>query len=276
MKQTEFNWQGQAGQKIFAQEWQPEGDPRGAIALVHGLGEHSGRYQHVAETFTQAGYALVSCDLPGHGRTEGPRGLFSYTEGLIEIDHLLKETANRCPGVPRFIYGHSMGGVLVLYYTLMRRPDLRGAIVTSPGLAAGTPVPSWKRTAAKLLANIFPSFTMANGLDRNNLSHDQAVIHAYDADPLTHDRVSALLGRDILTRGDWIIDQASDYPLPLLLMQGSKDHIVSTQATDAFARRVPAEKLTYRIWEGLYHETHNEPEKAQVLQTMVDWLDQHA
>jgi alpha-beta hydrolase superfamily lysophospholipase len=136
-------------------------------------------------------------------------------------------------------------------------------------------VPGWKVGMAKFMANIAPSFSMANGLDRQNLSHDPATFVAYDADQLVHDRISAILGRDLLTMGSWMIEQANSFSIPLLLMQGSKDHLVSPQATEAFARRVPSELLTYRVWQDFYHETHNELGKEQVLQLMVDWLDQH-
>jgi acylglycerol lipase len=275
MVQTEFGWQGQAGQEIFAQKWQPDVPVRGAVSLVHGLGEHSGRYAHVAKRFTQAGYALVGFDLPGHGRSEGPRGHSSFQEICQEIDCLLSKTAELYPGVPHFIYGHSMGGVLTLYYTLQRHPALNGAIVTSPGLATGIPVPGWKVTLAKIMARLSPSFSMSNGLDRNNLSRDAAVIATYASDPLVHDRISARLGLDLLTLGEGIIAQAQDFPLPLLLMQGAQDHIVSLAATNAFAKNVPSEKLTFKVWDGLCHETHNEPEQDQVIQTMLTWLDQH-
>jgi alpha-beta hydrolase superfamily lysophospholipase len=243
--------------------------------LVHGLGEHTGRYSHVAEHFTRAGFVLAGCDLPGHGQSEGKRGCMSFEEGVGEIDRLLQETAARHPGCPQFLYGHSMGGALVLYYSLERRPEITGAIVTSPGLASGSPVPGWKFTLARIMSRVYPTLQIANGLDRNNLSHDPEVIRAYENDPLVHDRISARLGFDTLTLGDRIIEQAVDFPIPLLLMQGDQDFLVSPKATAAFAQRVPAQKLTYKVWEGLYHETHNEFEKDQVIQTMVDWLNQH-
>jgi alpha-beta hydrolase superfamily lysophospholipase len=273
MQHVEYSWQGQRGQKVYAQEWQPEGRPRAAVALVHGLGEHSGRYQHVAAHFNRAGYALVGFDLPGHGRTEGKRGHTSFQEAMAEIDCLLEKTSEHFPGAPLFLYGHSMGGALVLNYLLIRQSPIRGAIVTSPGL--GVSVPAWKLSLAKILAGILPAFTLSNGLDRKNLSCDPAVIEAYSKDPLVHDRASALLGRDVITRGAWIIAHASEFPFPLLLMQGSEDHIVSLEATQAFAKGVPPEKITFKVWEGLCHECHNEPEQDQVIQTMVDWLDLH-
>lgn len=275
MKQQEFGWQTKSGLQIYAKKWMPDGETRAVVALVHGLGEHVNRYQHVAEQFTAAGIAMVGFDLPGHGRSGGIRGHASFASIGDEIDHLLKEIRTQYPGKPCFLYGHSLGGASVLYYTLKRRPDLAGTIVTSPGLGVSVPVPAWKSLLAKTMARIYPSLTMANGLDLNNLSHDPVIIQAYRSDPLVHDRVSASLGWDILTQGAGIIEKAGQYPVPLLLMQGSEDHLVSPSATNDFAKHVPSGLLTYKVWDGLYHETHNEVEKQQVIQTMLDWLNMH-
>lgn len=275
MKQQEFGWQAKTGQHIYAQNWQPELSARAVVALVHGLGEHTGRYQHVAEQFTEAGIALVGCDLPGHGRSGGIRGHTSFENVMDEIDCLLEEADNMYPGRRRFLYGHSLGGALVLMYTLKRRPNLAGTIVTSPGLGVAVRVPAWKYFLARVMARLNPSFVLANGLEQKYLSHDPAVIQAYRADPLVHDRVSASLGWDLLTQGASLIEMADQYPLPLLMMHGSEDHLTSPEATEAFAKRVRPDLLTYKVWDGLYHEVHNEFEKNQVIQTMLDWLNLH-
>ncbi len=275
MSETEFSWKNAQGFQIVGNDWRPTGAIRGSIALVHGLGEHIWRYQHVAAAINTAGYSLVGIDLPGHGRSGGPRGHSSYDLILDEIDHLLGETKKRYPGAPTFLYGHSLGGALVLYYALKQRPALRGVIATSPGLLPGDPVPEAKVLLAKIMSRIAPAFTLENGLDLNNLSEDAAVITTYKSDPLVHSRVSALLGRDLLAKGAWIQANAGHFPLPLLLMVGSADHLISPQAVADFAQAVPVDKITYKVWEGLYHETHNSPQKQQVLQYLIDWLNQH-
>jgi alpha-beta hydrolase superfamily lysophospholipase len=273
MKSEEFSWKNQLGTRSFVQEWSPEGEARAAIGLVHGLGEHTGRYDHVARRLTAAGYAMVGMDLPGHGRTEGTRGCTSYDGACAEIDRLLKALEKRHPGKPRFLYGHSLGGVLVLYYVLSSRPALRGAIVTSPLISTGQPVPAVKVWLAKLMARLKPDFSFRSGLDQARLSRDPQVIQAYRQDPLVHDRVSAILGLDMISRGAWILERAREFPLPLLLMQGGADRLVSVAATERLAGAIPAGRLTYQVWEGLYHEAHNEPEQEQVIQAMRDWLD---
>lgn len=276
MRENEFSWKNAKGLELYAKTWQPDGAARGSVALVHGLGEHIGRYEHVAEALTGAGYAMIGVDLPGHGRSGGTRGHAAFEEMTADIDHLLEEASSRWPGKPRFLYGHSMGGAITLFYTLTCRPDVEGVIVTSPGLAAGQPVPSWKKLMAKVMGRLAPSMTLDNGLDMDNLSNDPAVVAAYKADPLVHAKISTRLGLDLLSRGAWMMEQAENWPVALLLVQGTGDHIVSPAATEAFASRIPAHLLTYKVWEGLYHETHNEPEKDQVLRYMLDWIERTA
>jgi alpha-beta hydrolase superfamily lysophospholipase len=242
---------------------------------VHGLGEHSGRYHYVAERLTDAGFAVISFDLRGHGRSEGPRGYAaSYDLILDDITHLLKEAGERFPRIPRFLYGHSLGGNLVITYVLRRQPQIAGVISTSPGLATGEPVPPWKMTLARLLYRTMPAMSLANGLDLSNLSRDPAIIQAYQVDPLVHDRISARLGMDMMEAGQYALQHARDFHLPLLLMQGSADHIVSPEMTQKFASQVPGD-CTLKVWEGYYHETHNEPTKDQVILFMIDWLGKH-
>jgi alpha-beta hydrolase superfamily lysophospholipase len=271
MAHSEFTWQSKDNLQFYAQEWRPDGEIRAAIGLVHGLGEHSGRYQHVAEFFNQHGIGVVAMDYRGHGRTAGIRGHGSYDAISEDIDHLLEETSKRYPGLPIFLYGHSLGGALVLYYTLKRRPTLKGVICTSPGLIPAQD-PGGKIILAKIMSAVYPSFTMVNGLDISGLSHDTSVSKAYKADPLVHDKVSARLGLDLVQDGQWIIKHGSDFPLPLLLMQGSADRLVNPTGTIEFAAGGNG-NFTFKLLDGLYHELHNEIEKEAVLGEMVAWID---
>jgi alpha-beta hydrolase superfamily lysophospholipase len=273
MKIVEAEWKTPDGVRLYTREWIPSGDQLALVVLVHGLGEHCARYDHVTERFASNGIHTLGFDHRGHGRSEGKRGhIPGYDLVLQDIDHFIFEAKRQAGDLPVFLYGHSMGGEMVLYYAIQRRPDIRGVISTSPGLATGVPVPPVKLAAAKTLYLLAPSLTMDNGLDVQNLSHDRAVVDAYRADPLVTEMVSARLGLDLINTGKWVLEHASEFPLPLLLMQGSADHIVSPEATRQFAEKVPHQLLTFRLWENLYHETHNEFEKDQVIQMMVDWM----
>lgn len=275
MQHTEYSWTTKDNLKIFGQEWKPDGKVKGAIALVHGLGEHSGRYKHVAEAFAAAGFSLTAFDLRGHGKSDGIRGHApSYEAIMSDISQNIELTKEHFPGVPVFLYGHSLGGNLSLYYCITKKPQIKGAIITSPGLGTAKPVSPVTLALGKLLYNLLPSTQLDNGLDRSGLSRDPEVEKKYAEDPLVHPKISARLALDMLNNGKFIIQNASEFPVPLLLMQGSDDQLVNAQLTKTFANAAPLSKVTYKEWAGYYHELHNEPEKAQVLKVMTDWLTQ--
>lgn len=274
MQHSEYNWTTPDNVKLYGQEWKPEGKQKAAIVMVHGLGEHSGRYEHVAEAFTQAGYSLTAFDLRGHGKSEGIRGHApSYAAIMEDITHNVDLAKEHFPGMPVFLYGHSLGGNLTLYYCLTQNPQIKGAIVTSPGLATAAPVPPVKLALGKLMYNLMPAMQMDNGLLRSGLSRDPEVEKIYSNDPLVHPKISARLALDLINNGKFIIDHAAEFPIPLLLMQGTGDYIVNPPMTKTFANAAPLSKITFKEWDGYYHELHNEPEKAQVLKTITDWLD---
>jgi alpha-beta hydrolase superfamily lysophospholipase len=271
MKQTEFEVKTRQGSGFYAVEWRPEGPAKAVIALIHGLGEHCQRYAHLADFFTKAGYALLSSDLPGHGKTGGPRGHGSFALIREQIDKLLEEATTRFPGLPRVIYGHSLGGLLVLDYLIERKPDLKAAIVTSPGIEPAVPVPAAKFALAKIMARLAPSFALSNGLEVAGISRDPEVVEKYKADPLVHDRISARMGLDLLEAGPRIVSRIREIELPILLLQGTGDRLVSPAATKRLASAA-GKNLSYRPFEGGYHELHNEPEKEALFRLELEWL----
>jgi acylglycerol lipase len=273
MQHFEFEWQTEDGLRLYAQGWQPETEPKGVVCLVHGLGEHSGRYAHLAAFLNQAGYALLTFDLRGHGKSQGQRGHAPSYEALLDdIAHLLEEAAERYPDRPRFLYGHSLGGNLVIEYALRRRPQLAGVIATGPLLRTAFEPPAWKVTLAKIMRSLWPTLSLSNELDRQGLSRDPEVVRAYNEDPLVHDRLSARLGMDMLQSGLWSLEHAAEFPLPLLLMHGGADRLCSVQASREFAAQA-GDFCTLKIWDGFYHEIHNEPEQGQVFEYLLEWLN---
>ncbi len=274
MRHTEYFWMSKNGTRLFGQEWSPEDEPKAAIALIHGLGEHSGRYAHVAEVLTTAGYSLTAFDLQGHGKSEGIRGHApSYDALMDDVSQNLDLAREHFPGVPVFLYGHSLGGNLCLYYCLSKN-GLKGAIATSPMIETATPPPAVKLAIGKMLYNLMPNLTMDSGLDRQGLARDPEVEKIYSADPLVHGKISARLALDMLKSGKLLLEKAPEFSVPMLVMQGSADRIVSPRSTRNFANATTLSKITYKEWDGYYHELHNEPEKQQVLKFIVDWLNQ--
>jgi alpha-beta hydrolase superfamily lysophospholipase len=261
------------GQQLYGQGWPCDQKPKAVVCVVHGLGEHCGRYAHVAEALNAACYAVLAYDQRGHGQTAGQRGHApSFDTLLDDVSLLLAEAANCYPGLPRFLYGHSMGGNVVLRHAMTRRPQIAGVIATSPALGANkTPLPT--RVIGRIMYRVKPTFSLSNGLDQAGLSHDPRVIDDYQGDPLVHDRVSARFGLDLLDSMAWVSAHAAEFPpIPLLLVHGTDDRITSPAATQAFASQVKGEH-ELKLWDGLYHETHNEPERDVVLRYLIDWLD---
>ncbi len=275
MEISEWKWKTADGLEMYARQWAPTGTPRAAIALVHGFGEHIGRFDHVGAALTQAGYALLGFDLRGHGKSAGPRGHTpAYERMLDDITTFLGQVEQKYPGLPRFLYGHSMGGNLVLNYALRCKPALRGVIATGPWLELAFQPPASQVKLARLMNGIFPAFSQNSNLDTKGLSHNQEIVTAYDNDPLVHGKITARMFLGIYESGLWALDHAAELTLPVLLMHGGADPITSAAASRRFAEKA-GDKVTLKIWDGLFHEIHNEAEQAQVFQFMLDWLDKH-
>lgn len=274
MVASEFSIATSDNLQLFTHEWKPGPAARAVVVLIHGLGEHGGRYEHVAAALNAAGMAVIAPDLRGHGRTPGVRGhIPSFEVARSDINGVLQVAAGRFPGLPLFLYGHSLGGLLVLYLLLTSRPRLNGAVVTSPGLAPAVPVNGLKIALGRALYRLAPTITMNNGLELEGLSRDPEVLKRVKADPYYHAQVSARLGLDIIDQGAWIQKQTGPTPVPLLILQGSADRLVDPAATRNFAAALTG-PVTFQEFPGAYHELHNEPEQAQVFHTIISWLEQ--
>ncbi len=273
MNAFESGWTDQKGLNFYSKGWEPDGTPKAAVAFVHGLGEHIGRFAHVGEAFSDAGYALMGFDLRGHGRSGGIRGHTPSIDAYMQdIDLLLEHVRERYPGLPMFLYGHSLGGILVLTYALRRRPDLKGVIATSSGLHTELEKQTAKLTLVKVLGSVAPTVLLPSGLDLSMLSHDPQVEQAYLRDPLVHDKISLGFGKAMLGTVSWTLAHAAEFPLPLLLMHGTADKIAFPSSSEEVAASV-GDKATLVLWKDMYHETHNELEKSKVIQTTIQWMD---
>jgi acylglycerol lipase len=273
MEHFEYFFTTTDGIKLFAQGWEPTDKPRVVICLIHGLGEHSGRYEHFAQFLTESGYSCLACDLRGHGKSEGRRGYAPSLDAFSnDISLLLEQGRQRYPEVPLVLYGHSMGGMLVLSHTFRHNVDCSAVVASGPLLRPGFEPPAWKISMGKILRNLLPTMLMANEIDCSALSRDPEIVQAYKNDPLVHDRLSARLGIDMLEEGLWLLKNVREARQPLLLMHGSDDRICSPQATMEFARNAGS-LCTLKIWEGFYHEIHNEPEKDLVFRYLLEWLE---
>lgn len=273
MKSSEWNWNSRDGLKMYAQSWEPEKNIKAVVYLVHGLGEHSGRYAHVGGMFANAGFALAGFDLRGHGRSGGPRGhIPSFEAFMDDIAGFEKQGEERFANLPRFLYGHSLGGILVLNYVLRRKPDFKGVISTGAGLRTALEEQKGKVLMARVLGTLLPGVAIPTGLDATTISRNQDVVEAYVNDPLVHDRMSLGFGKSMLSAIQWAFEHAPEFSLPLLIMHGTADKLGYPRGSEEFAGLVPQD-CTLKLWDGLYHELHNEPEQAEVFAFIIDWMN---
>ena len=278
MKTFESEWESNDGITFFMRGWEPDTDPKALIGLVHGLGEHTGRYAHVGKVMTDAGYAMAGFDLRGHGKTGGARGHSSslnvYMQDIRQFFDLL---AQRYPELSRFLYGHSLGGLLSLSYAIQYGAGLKGVMVTGAALRSPLQEQRVKIAMAKLLGTFLPAMTIQSGLDPTTISRDQKVVDAYVSDKLVHYSTSLGFGKAALSAIDLCFARAREFTIPLLMMHGTDDRLTYPSGSEDFARLVGevGNDVTLKLWDGLYHELHNEPEQAKVFKFMTEWLDKH-
>jgi alpha-beta hydrolase superfamily lysophospholipase len=250
----------------------PGDSVRAGIILVHGIGEHIGRYSYWIDRLCKNGYGFAGVDLPGHGRSDGKRGhINSYSLADEMLDFLISEYKKTFPGVPVFIYGHSLGGGIVLQYILRKNPGINGAVVTSPWLRLSFAPDRTKLLLARIMKNLLPSLTQPSGLVVKFISHDQKVVDDYIADPLNHNKISVGLFISAVNAAHYSLEHAGDLKVPLLLMHGSDDQITSPQGSIDFAAKTKMAEL--KIWDGGYHELHNETFKEDVLTYIEKWIE---
>ena len=259
------------GLNLFGQSWEPENETLAVINLIHGIGEHSTRYSSMAEYYTERGIAIYAIDYRGHGKSEGKHGHTpSYEHLMKDIDLLLdySEKDNNCK--KRFIYGHSLGGNLVINYTLRRKPNITGLIASSPWLKLGFEPPKWQIKMANIFKDIFPALSQKTGFKKEDLSKNIKNIELYEKDEMVHDKITVKLFVEAYDAAQWALDNASKMPVPFLLMHGNEDKMTSPEGSKAFA--LNNNKTELKIWEGFYHEIHNEEENEKVYNWVIDWV----
>jgi acylglycerol lipase len=268
----DFNIKLHNGQVLSGIIQSPGENARAVILMVHGLGEHIQRYNHWADLFKKEGIGFAGLDLPGHGRSEGRRGnIKSYTVLDEMIDILLTSCRKTFPGVPVFIYGHSLGGGIVLDYLIRKKPKVTGAIVTSPWLRLSFEPSKIKLMVASVMKYLLPGLIQPSGLTVGHISHDQTVVEKYKTDPLVHGKISVSLFSEAMTAAEYSLAHASELKVPTLMLHGSDDLICSPEGSREFAARTPMAEL--RIWEGGYHELHNEAFKEEVFAYIMKWIN---
>ena len=266
------------GMKLRLHRWPAQGNAHGTVQIVHGLGEHMGRYQALALALNAAGWHVAGHDLRGHGRSEGPRGAIVGENTLLVDLGAVTEHLRNTAGGPLVLLGHSLGGLLAARFvaeSLMNSAsrwagDVDGLVLSSPALDAGLgPV---RRVLVAALARVLPGLPLSNGLKSKWISRDPAVVRRYSEDPLVHGRVTPQLVQFIVKAGDLVLRRAPRWRTPTLLMWAGADRCVAPAGSATFARLAPASLLTAREFPALFHEIFNEPERKAVIEQLTTWL----
>jgi alpha-beta hydrolase superfamily lysophospholipase len=251
----------------------PASKPLGTVILVHGLGEHAGRYGEVAAHLHQWGFAVRAYDQQGHGQSEGARGDM-LRPGSLQADlcRVIDDTRQHpsLQGLPLILLGHSMGGLVVARTLAEGLRPVDAAVLSSPALG-GFPT-FFQKILLASLPRVLPHLRVDNGLKTEFLSRDPDVVKAYKADPLVHRRISAGLAAWILTQGAQTLADAGQWQVPTFLLYAGQDRLVNAQASADFARTAPAALLQAECFEGMYHEIFNDLYRAQVFAALKRWL----
>ena len=261
------------GVHLFTQQWSPEEAARAGVVLVHGYAEHCGRYAHVADALVREGASVYAYDQRGHGRSEGPRAYIeSFDDLLDDLDHVLDAATARLPDGPQFLFGHSMGGLVVLLYALRRSPDVDGLILSAPAIEINPDLAPFLRRIAGWLGETVPRLPTVSSIE-GAISRDPAVVEEAENDPLNyHGRVLARTGAEMLRAGDMAKDRLDALSFPFLVFHGTADKLASPAWSKKLYERAASDDKTIHLYDGLYHETFNEPEQDEVLSDLRAWL----
>ena len=265
------------GVKLHAREW-PRDGATGTILIVHGLGEHIGRYEHTAAFLNQHGWRVAGYDHRGHGASGGKRGRLGHVDDLLIDLALVVDSLRSGTTGPLVLLGHSMGGGVAARFVAgafdpaapWSRP-VDGLVLSSPALDAG--MSANQQTLLALLGPTLPHLALGNGVDPDRICRDPAVVAAYRADPLVHDRITPRLARAIVDAGARAIEAAPRWVVPTLLLYGGADRCVDPKGSVTFAARAPKNVVEAHCFPAMFHEIFNEPEKAEVLSVLGAWLD---
>ncbi|MEZ5321913.1 MAG: alpha/beta hydrolase [Microthrixaceae bacterium] len=254
-------------------DWAPDGAAVADLVLVHGYAEHSARYEPVARRLTAAGLRVASLDLPGHGRSAGPKGVVEDFEGLVDV---VAQYVDEVHGDrPLFLYGHSMGGLAVV--RLAERDDsaFAGMVIASAALAAAGSIPAPLVAMANVLGRLAPRLPTIV-LDGTAISRDHDVRADYEHDPLNYrGRMSAGTGRQLSVAMAAAHSDAARITRPVLILHGEADRLTAPDGSERLFREVSSADKTLRTWPGAFHELHHEPERDEVLDVVVSWIDEH-
>ena len=274
---TQGSFTGKGNIEISFQGWAVD-RPKAVVVIVHGLGEHSGRYMNIIETMAGKGVSFFGLDHRGHGNSKGIRGhIDSFMDYIIDLKMFVNMVHEAHKDTPVIMLGHSLGGAIACRFALTYQNDIDGLILSSAGLIPSVEIPVLKKKAAGVLSTVFPTLNMSNELDSKYLSHDETVVKAYNDDPLVHGLVTPRFYTEFTANGQFCLDHARQLRLPILLIHGTDDHFCSIKGSELVYERSESDDKLLVTFPDLYHETMNESvkDRAKVLAVVSKWIMGH-
>lgn len=268
---------GSSGTRIVYDVWSPDVGQSaltGVVVLCHGYAEHARRYDHVAQRFGEAGFVVYALDLRGHGRSAGKRVyLKNITEYTADFHRLVGIATAAHPGLKRVVLGHSMGGGVVFTYGVEHPDDYELMVLSGPAVYAQDAVSGLMIGVAKVLGSVLPGLPVEN-LPAEAVSRDPEVVAAYEADPLVHHgKLPAGIAKALLNVGETMPQRAPAITAPLLVVHGEKDSLIPVTGSQRLVEHVGSTDVTLKVYPGLFHEVFNEPERDEVLDDVVSWIE---
>jgi alpha-beta hydrolase superfamily lysophospholipase len=276
LSETTGKFAGSDGIEIFYRQYRAESE-RARMVIAHGLGEHSGRYGNVIERVLPKGISVWVPDHRGHGQSGGKRGhVLNFVQYLTDLRLTVELAKKDMPGeMPCFLLGHSMGGLIALYFAQHYPELIDGVVASSPCLGMVIEIPAVKKVLGSFMSYVWPGMTMGSGLDATKISRDENVVSAYKNDPLVHDRVSARFFTELLAAMESVNQQASALNVPVLMQVAGEDYLVDADSSKHFFEKLTLQDKTLHVYDDMYHEIYNAPEDqtGRVLDDLETWLD---
>jgi len=270
----ESTFEGTGGIQLFSQSWRPVGgEPQAVLIVVHGLRDHSSRYGELAEHLVGQGFAVHAFDLRGHGHSEGVRvHIDSFEEYTSDLGLFLDRVRQREPGKPVFLFGHSMGGAIVTLFTLEKKPDIQGMVLSAPALKPGADVSKALIATTKVVGGVLPNLKVLE-LDPKKFSRDPAVVKENETDPLIYQPGGpARTASRLLGALNTISERMEEVSTPVLVMHGTADTVTDPEGSKTLVKQARSTDKTLKLYHGLYHDLLHEPEKAEVIGDVTQWL----
>lgn len=275
MRHEELTLTGRNGVPLWGQQWRPDTGAVGAVVITHGYAEHIGRYRELAEALAGAGWAVLAVDQRGHGRSGGRRAITDRLEWLLADLDLVVDAAGALTGTAPVLLGHSMGGGVAAAYALDHQEKLTALVLSGPALGMRAALPAWQVALLPAVSAVAPRAPTAP-VRPETVSRDPGVVAAYREDPLVfHGKVPARTAREMLRASDLVARRAGELRLPLLIVHGSDDQVVSVDGSRALFAAAGSADKTLTVYDGWYHEVFNEPERDRALAELVAWLGSH-